>query len=92
MEDGILQIVNVSHRDQGVYTCLARTPMDGDKAAALLLVIGECTCKAYYSGPKGSEIPDAAYMSETAANRSIWQETKAVRKIPSMSSLLYYSV
>lgn len=39
VEDGILQIVNVSHRDQGVYTCLARTPMDGDKAAALLLVI-----------------------------------------------------
>lgn len=41
IEDGILQIVNVSHRDQGVYTCLARTPMDGDKAAALLLVLGE---------------------------------------------------
>ncbi|XP_029682932.1 neural cell adhesion molecule L1-like protein isoform X1 [Takifugu rubripes] len=39
IEDGILQIVNVSHRDQGVYTCLARTPMDGDKAAALLLVL-----------------------------------------------------
>lgn len=41
VEDGILQIINVSHRDQGVYTCLARTPMDGDKAAALLLVIGD---------------------------------------------------
>lgn len=41
MEGGVLQIVNVSHRDQGVYTCLARTPMDGDKAAALLLVLGE---------------------------------------------------
>lgn len=49
MEDGLLQIVNVSHRDQGVYTCLARTPMDVDKAAALLLVIGESTFKAYYS-------------------------------------------
>lgn len=51
MEDGIIQIVNVSHRDQGVYTCLARTPMDEDKAAALLLVIGERTFKPYYSVP-----------------------------------------
>lgn len=49
MEDGILQIVNVSHRDQGVYTCLARTPMDGDKAAVLLLVIGGGTFKVDYS-------------------------------------------
>ncbi|CAF96910.1 unnamed protein product, partial [Tetraodon nigroviridis] len=39
VEDGLLQIVNVSHLDKGVYTCLARTPMDGDKATALLLVI-----------------------------------------------------
>uniref|UniRef100_A0A8D3D805 Neural cell adhesion molecule L1-like protein n=1 Tax=Scophthalmus maximus TaxID=52904 RepID=A0A8D3D805_SCOMX len=39
MEDGILQIINVSHRDQGVYTCVARTPVDQDTASALLMVL-----------------------------------------------------
>ncbi|XP_055724228.1 neural cell adhesion molecule L1-like protein isoform X11 [Salvelinus fontinalis] len=38
-EDGILQIVNVSHRDQGMYTCVARTPVDQDTASALLIVL-----------------------------------------------------
>ncbi|KAE8297969.1 Neural cell adhesion molecule L1-like protein [Larimichthys crocea] len=38
-EDGILQIFNVSHRDQGVYTCVARTPVDQDTASALLMVL-----------------------------------------------------
>uniref|UniRef100_A0A671YYQ2 Cell adhesion molecule L1-like b n=1 Tax=Sparus aurata TaxID=8175 RepID=A0A671YYQ2_SPAAU len=36
--DGILQIINVSHGDQGVYTCVARTPVDQDTASALLMV------------------------------------------------------
>uniref|UniRef100_A0A4W6FWT7 protein-tyrosine-phosphatase n=1 Tax=Lates calcarifer TaxID=8187 RepID=A0A4W6FWT7_LATCA len=39
VEDGILQIINVSHGDQGVYTCVARTPVDRDMASALLLVL-----------------------------------------------------
>ncbi|KAM9524197.1 neural cell adhesion molecule L1-like protein isoform 14-T16 [Salvelinus alpinus] len=39
LEDGILQIVNVSHRDQGMYTCVARTPVDQDTASALLIVL-----------------------------------------------------
>ncbi|XP_075951912.1 neural cell adhesion molecule L1-like protein [Anarhichas minor] len=39
VEDGILQIINVSHRDQGVYTCVARTPVDRDAASALLMVL-----------------------------------------------------
>ncbi|KAM7423164.1 hypothetical protein PAMA_010948 [Pampus argenteus] len=39
VEDGILQIINVSHRDQGVYTCVARTPVDQDMASALLMVL-----------------------------------------------------
>uniref|UniRef100_A0A7N6BZ68 protein-tyrosine-phosphatase n=1 Tax=Anabas testudineus TaxID=64144 RepID=A0A7N6BZ68_ANATE len=39
VEDGILQIINVSHRDQGVYTCVARTPVDQDVASALLMVL-----------------------------------------------------
>ncbi|XP_053171049.1 neural cell adhesion molecule L1-like protein [Scomber japonicus] len=39
VEDGILQIINVSHRDQGVYTCVARTPVDQDQASALLMVL-----------------------------------------------------
>lgn len=41
MENGVLQIVNVSHSDRGVYTCVARTPVDGDEASAALLVLGE---------------------------------------------------
>uniref|UniRef100_A0A674CCH0 Neural cell adhesion molecule L1 n=1 Tax=Salmo trutta TaxID=8032 RepID=A0A674CCH0_SALTR len=39
LEDGILQIVNVSHRDQGMYKCVARTPVDQDTASALLIVL-----------------------------------------------------
>ncbi|KAG8007385.1 Neural cell adhesion molecule L1-like protein, partial [Nibea albiflora] len=39
VEDGILQIFNVSHRDQGVYTCVASTPVDRDTASALLMVL-----------------------------------------------------
>uniref|UniRef100_UPI003AAB0F25 neural cell adhesion molecule L1-like protein n=1 Tax=Centroberyx gerrardi TaxID=166262 RepID=UPI003AAB0F25 len=39
VEDGILQIINVSHGDQGVYTCVARTPVDQDTASALLMVL-----------------------------------------------------
>ncbi|XP_057701817.1 neural cell adhesion molecule L1-like protein isoform X3 [Corythoichthys intestinalis] len=39
VEDGILQIFNVSHRDQGVYTCVGRTPVDQDSASALLMVL-----------------------------------------------------
>ncbi|XP_041819085.1 neural cell adhesion molecule L1-like protein [Chelmon rostratus] len=39
VEDGILQIINVSHRDQGVYTCVARTPVDRDTASVLLVVL-----------------------------------------------------
>ncbi|XP_075869500.1 neural cell adhesion molecule L1-like protein isoform X2 [Nelusetta ayraudi] len=39
VENGVLQIVNVSHSDRGVYTCVARTPVDGDEASAALLVL-----------------------------------------------------
>ncbi|XP_022078117.1 neural cell adhesion molecule L1-like protein isoform X2 [Acanthochromis polyacanthus] len=39
VEDGILHIVNVSHRDQGVYTCVAKTPVDHDTASALIMVL-----------------------------------------------------
>ncbi|XP_049589373.1 neural cell adhesion molecule L1-like protein isoform X3 [Syngnathus scovelli] len=39
VEDGILQIVNVSHRDQGVYKCVGRTSVDQDTASALLMVL-----------------------------------------------------
>uniref|UniRef100_A0A8C7LM52 Neural cell adhesion molecule L1-like protein n=1 Tax=Oncorhynchus kisutch TaxID=8019 RepID=A0A8C7LM52_ONCKI len=39
LEDGILQIVNVSHRDHGMYKCVARTPVDQDTASALLIVL-----------------------------------------------------
>uniref|UniRef100_A0A1A7WPT0 Neural cell adhesion molecule L1-like protein n=1 Tax=Iconisemion striatum TaxID=60296 RepID=A0A1A7WPT0_9TELE len=39
VEDSILHIVNVSHGDQGVYRCVARTPVDQDEASALLMVL-----------------------------------------------------
>ncbi|KAG9353312.1 hypothetical protein JZ751_017889 [Albula glossodonta] len=39
VEDGILQIINVSHEDQGEYTCRAVTPLDEDTALALLVVL-----------------------------------------------------
>ncbi|XP_034551651.1 neural cell adhesion molecule L1-like protein [Notolabrus celidotus] len=39
VEDGVLQIINVSHVDKGVYTCVARTPVDQQTASALLTVL-----------------------------------------------------
>ncbi|CAJ1051821.1 neural cell adhesion molecule L1-like protein isoform X3 [Xyrichtys novacula] len=39
IEDGILQIINVSHMDKGVYTCVARTPVDQQKASVTLTVL-----------------------------------------------------
>uniref|UniRef100_A0A4W5NRX3 Cell adhesion molecule L1-like b n=1 Tax=Hucho hucho TaxID=62062 RepID=A0A4W5NRX3_9TELE len=61
IEDGILQIVNVSHRDQGMYKCVARTPVDQDTASALLIVLGEQICQILYiktwSDPNGSMTP-----------------------------------
>ncbi|KAM8916743.1 neural cell adhesion molecule L1-like protein isoform 3-T5 [Spinachia spinachia] len=39
VDGGILQIVNASHRDQGVFTCVARTPVDRDSASTLLMVL-----------------------------------------------------
>ncbi|CAL8337068.1 unnamed protein product [Merluccius merluccius] len=39
VEDGLLQIGNVSHGDQGTYTCIARTPLDRARAAARLVVL-----------------------------------------------------
>ncbi|KAM4613831.1 neural cell adhesion molecule L1-like protein isoform 1-T1 [Polymixia lowei] len=39
VEDGILQIFNVSHGDQGVYTCVARTPVDQITASTSLMVL-----------------------------------------------------
>lgn len=43
VENGVLQIINVSHSDQGAYVCVARTPVDRDTALAELLVLGELT-------------------------------------------------
>uniref|UniRef100_A0A673J5K0 Neural cell adhesion molecule L1-like protein n=1 Tax=Sinocyclocheilus rhinocerous TaxID=307959 RepID=A0A673J5K0_9TELE len=38
-DDGILQIVNVSHSDQGNYTCVVRTSLDQDTASAYITVL-----------------------------------------------------
>uniref|UniRef100_A0A8C2GJR6 Neural cell adhesion molecule L1-like protein n=1 Tax=Cyprinus carpio TaxID=7962 RepID=A0A8C2GJR6_CYPCA len=37
--DGILQIVNVSHSDEGNYTCVVRTSLDQDTASAYITVL-----------------------------------------------------
>ncbi|XDV35446.1 hypothetical protein PO909_005392, partial [Leuciscus waleckii] len=39
MEDGVLEIINVIFGDQGLYVCVARTPVDQDMAAAQLSVV-----------------------------------------------------
>ncbi|KAJ8361263.1 hypothetical protein SKAU_G00177880 [Synaphobranchus kaupii] len=39
VDDGILQIINVSRKDQGTYTCRALTPLDEDTASAWLIVL-----------------------------------------------------
>ncbi|XP_016392215.1 neural cell adhesion molecule L1-like protein [Sinocyclocheilus rhinocerous] len=38
-DDGILQIVNVSHSDKGKYTCIVRTSLDQDTASAYITVL-----------------------------------------------------
>ncbi|XP_017282449.1 neural cell adhesion molecule L1-like protein isoform X2 [Kryptolebias marmoratus] len=39
LENGTLHIDNVNYRDQGVYTCVAKTPVDRATASALLMVL-----------------------------------------------------
>ncbi|XP_062853619.1 neural cell adhesion molecule L1-like protein [Trichomycterus rosablanca] len=39
VDDELLQIINVSFRDQGVYMCVARSPVDQDFALAQLTVL-----------------------------------------------------
>lgn len=41
VDGDVLHIVNVSISDQGVYMCVARSPLDQDRAMALLTVLGE---------------------------------------------------
>uniref|UniRef100_A0AAV2M6K2 Neural cell adhesion molecule L1 n=1 Tax=Knipowitschia caucasica TaxID=637954 RepID=A0AAV2M6K2_KNICA len=38
-EEGVLHIINVSHEDQGLYRCVARTPLDQAAASAWLTVL-----------------------------------------------------
>ncbi|XP_050968096.1 neural cell adhesion molecule L1-like protein isoform X6 [Labeo rohita] len=39
LDDGVLEIINVSFGDQGLYVCVARTPVDQDMAVAQLSVV-----------------------------------------------------
>ncbi|XP_060793958.1 cell adhesion molecule L1-like a isoform X2 [Neoarius graeffei] len=39
IDQGILQINNVSHSDKGLYTCIARTSLDQDTASAYVTVL-----------------------------------------------------
>lgn len=48
MDDGVLEIINVIFGDQGLYVCVARTPVDQDMAVAQLSVVGElCAFNLY---------------------------------------------
>uniref|UniRef100_A0A672Q8P0 Neural cell adhesion molecule L1-like protein n=1 Tax=Sinocyclocheilus grahami TaxID=75366 RepID=A0A672Q8P0_SINGR len=38
-DDGVLQILNVSHSDKGKYTCIVRTSLDQDTASAYITVL-----------------------------------------------------
>nr|XP_015202731.1 PREDICTED: neural cell adhesion molecule L1-like protein isoform X3 [Lepisosteus oculatus] len=38
-DSGVLQIINVNHEDEAVYTCIAITPLDQDEATAQLIVL-----------------------------------------------------
>uniref|UniRef100_A0AAY4BJQ8 Neural cell adhesion molecule L1 n=1 Tax=Denticeps clupeoides TaxID=299321 RepID=A0AAY4BJQ8_9TELE len=40
IDDGILRILNVSHSDEGTYTCIGRTNLDQDQSKAYLTVLG----------------------------------------------------
>ncbi|MBN3323700.1 NCHL1 protein, partial [Atractosteus spatula] len=40
-DSGVLQIINVNHEDEAVYTCIAITPLDQDEATAQLIVLGK---------------------------------------------------
>uniref|UniRef100_A0A8C8DY87 Cell adhesion molecule L1-like b n=1 Tax=Oryzias sinensis TaxID=183150 RepID=A0A8C8DY87_9TELE len=63
LEEGVLHIVNVSHRDQGEYRCVARTPVDSDVASARLIVLGEFTLDV-------PDAPQSVVLSERK-NRSV---------------------
>eukprot|EP00061_Rhincodon_typus_P011623 g36786.t1 len=39
-DDDSLTIINVSERDEGIYTCIASTELDSDSAKARLTVLG----------------------------------------------------
>ncbi|XP_051563486.1 neural cell adhesion molecule L1-like protein isoform X3 [Myxocyprinus asiaticus] len=39
LDDGVLEIINVSFGDQGLYVCVAKTPVDQDAAIAQLSVV-----------------------------------------------------
>ncbi|XP_077054172.1 neural cell adhesion molecule L1-like protein isoform X2 [Siphateles boraxobius] len=39
LDDGVLEIINVSFGDQGLYVCVARTPVDQDMGVAQLSVV-----------------------------------------------------
>ncbi|XP_051986233.1 neural cell adhesion molecule L1-like protein isoform X5 [Xyrauchen texanus] len=39
LDDGVLEIINVSFGDQGLYVCVAKTPVDQDTAIAQLSVV-----------------------------------------------------
>ncbi|KAI5628779.1 neural cell adhesion molecule L1-like protein isoform X2, partial [Silurus asotus] len=38
-DEGILHIINVSHTDKGLYTCIVRTSLDQDTATAYITVL-----------------------------------------------------
>ncbi|XP_030623671.1 cell adhesion molecule L1-like a [Chanos chanos] len=39
VDNGLLKFINVSHSDKGLYTCIAKTPLDEDSASAYVTVV-----------------------------------------------------
>lgn len=80
LENGTLHIDSVNYRDQGVYTCVAKTPVDRATASALLMVLGGSTsehCSFFFfkGKPKAISVWQACKgtkMSENTDNDLIW--------------------
>lgn len=75
MEDGYLNISDVSHGDQGVYSCVAKTPLDRDTASAFLMVLGEHMPQHQQTPQLWIIVCEEIRMSENTEQQRIWQDT-----------------
>ena len=67
----ILYIFNVSHSDEGLYTCIARTPLDEDTAAARITVLGRNSLFIHPGSTFTIACPVCTARNHTVASESI---------------------